>query len=321
MTSPARVDVHAHYFPQSYLDLVEAVGTGQVETRMGRMGSHKHPAGDASARIEAMDKANVGMQVLSIATAGPYVQSEIGATIAARAANEAYAEMVRIAPKRFKAFATLPFPHVNAALAELERSFDQLGMVGVGVATKMGGKSLSDPSFDPVYAELNRRSGVLAVHPIGHSCDSSLLLDTNLTWPLGAPFEDTAAALQLIQTGFIAKFPDIKVIMPHLGGTLPFLVARLDHQQDRFMNGNGTPSALVKTFWYDSVNGHPAALRCACDTFGNDKIVFGTDYPFWKGEAHQLASEYLDRSGLAPEVIAGIANGNVKAIFGTALDA
>jgi predicted TIM-barrel fold metal-dependent hydrolase len=315
-----RIDCHAHYFPGSYLDLVEAIGKNEVETKMGRRGAFRTHAEDASPRIEAMDKGGVAMQILSIATAGPYVQSEIGATICARVANDNYAEMVRLHPTRFKAFACLPLPHVEPALAELTRAFDELGFVGVGVATKMGGRSLADPSFDPVYEELNRRNGVLFVHPIGHSCDSALLDETNLTWPLGAPFEDTAAVLQLLQTGFTRKFPQIKVIMPHLGGTLPFLVHRLDHQRDRFMNGiDALPSELVKTFWYDSVNSHPAALRCSVDTFGADKIVFGTDYPFWNGAAHQNACDYIEHAGLSGDVVAAIADGNARTLFGDLL--
>jgi 6-methylsalicylate decarboxylase len=314
-----RIDVHAHYFPGPYLDLIEALGRGEVETSMGRRSAHATHAADAAPRIEAMDRAGVGMQILSIATGGPYIASEIGAIIGARTANDAYAEMVRLHPRRFKAFACLPFPHVDAALAEMVRAFDELGMIGIGVATKMGGKSLADPSFDPVYAELNRRGGVLFVHPIGHSCDSTLLEETGLTWPLGAPFEDTAAALQLLQTGFVERFPKIKAIMPHLGGTLPFLVHRLDHQQSRFMNGHGVPSVEVKKFWYDSVNGNAAALRCSCDTFGVDRILFGTDYPFWNGAAHQHAAEYIDDAGLSADAVLAISAGNARALFGEVL--
>jgi predicted TIM-barrel fold metal-dependent hydrolase len=314
-----RIDVHAHYFPAPYLDLIDALGRGEVETSMGRRGAKRTHAEDAALRLDAMDRAGVGMQILSIATGGPYIANEIGAIIGARAANDAYAEMVQLYPQRFKAFACLPLPHVDAALAELARAFDELAMIGVGVATMMGGKTLADPAFDPVYEELNRRSGVLFVHPIGHACESTLLQETNLTWPLGAPFEDTAAALQLLQTGFVGRFPKIKVILPHLGGTLPFLVHRLDHQQDRFMNGHGMPSELVKAFWYDSVNGNPASLRCSCDTFGVDRIVFGTDYPFWNGAAHQHASDYLERAGLPAADVQAISEGNARALFGDAL--
>jgi 6-methylsalicylate decarboxylase len=313
------IDVHAHYFPAPYLDLIESVGRDQVETSMGRRSAKKTHAEDAAPRIEAMDEAGVGMQILSIATAGPYVADARDAVKCARAANDAYAEMVRLHPQRFRAFAALPFPHVDAALAEMARAFDDLGMVGIGVATKMGGKSCADPAFDPVYEELNRRGGVLVVHPIGHACDSPLLLSTRLTWPLGAPFEDTVAALQFVQNDFVKRYPKIRAIMPHLGGTLPFLVHRLDHQTHHFMDGQGVPSEMVKQFWYDSVNGNAAALRCACDTFGSDRILFGTDYPFWNGPAHLHASRYIEHAGLTAAAVAAISAGNARALFGATL--
>ena len=107
--------------------------------------------------------------------------------------------------------------------------------------------------------------------------------------------------------------------MPHLGGTLPFLVHRLDHQRDRFMHDDGLPSELVKRFWYDSVNGHAAALRCAIDTFGIGQIVFGTDYPFWNGPAHQHASEYLDHAGLTAAQVDAISEANARDLFGDLL--
>jgi aminocarboxymuconate-semialdehyde decarboxylase len=310
-----RIDVHAHYFPVPYLDLIESVGRGQVETSMGRRSTKPTQGEDAATRIEAMDRAGVGTQILSIATAGPYVLNERDATRCARAANDAYAEMVRRHPQRFKAFAALPFPHVDAALAEMARAFDELGFVGIGVATKMGGKSLADSAFDPVYEELNRRNGVLFIHPIGHACDSPLLESTRLTWPLGAPFEDTVAALEFVQNDFAGRFPNVRAIMPHLGGTLPFLIHRVDHQIHHFMDRPGIPSEIVKKFWYDSVNGNPAALRCACETFGVDRIVFGTDYPFWNGPAHQHASDYIEAAGLSAADIHAISEANARTLF------
>lgn len=311
-----RIDVHAHYFPGPYLDLVEALGPGEVSVANGRRSAKPTAAEDAAIRIAAMDEAGVAMQILSIATAGPYLARERDAVTAARAVNDAYAAIVARFPERFRAFAALPLPHVDAALAELARAFDDLDMIGVGVATKMGGKTLADPAFDPVYEELDRRAGVLFVHPIGHACDSALLESTALTWPLGAPFEDTVAALQLVQSGFLTRFPRIKTIVPHLGGTLPFLGERVDHLAHYFMREDGVPSELVKRFWYDSVNGNPAALRCACDTFGTGRILFGTDYPFWTGDAHRHAAAYIEEAGLPQAAVDAIAAGNARALFG-----
>ena len=311
-----KIDVHAHYFPSDYLDLLETVGRGEVDTTNGRRSSWPSRDADLAARCEAMDQAGVDVQILSIATSGPYLSDAGAASRAARAVNDRYAEVVRSRPHRFAAFAALPLPHVEHALAELGRALDDLGMVGAGVATAMGGKTLDDPAFNPLYAELDRRAAVLFIHPTGGACGSPLLVRSGLAWPLGAPFEDTAAALQLLQSGFARRFPNVRVIVPHLGGTLPFLVARLDHMAERFMPGGGLPSSELKKFWYDTVNGHPAALRCACDTLGAGRLVFGSDYPFWRGEAHQLGAEYLDHAGLAAADLAAIGAGNAAALFG-----
>jgi 6-methylsalicylate decarboxylase len=203
----------------------------------------------------------------------------------------------------------LPMPHVKAALAEIARCLDELDMWGVTMTTSILGTSLADPAFDPIYAELDKRGAVLFLHPAGLACGSPELVETGLTWPLGAPFEDSMAVLELLQSGF-------KTIVPHLGGTLPFLIQRLDHMAQRFMPGKGVPREELRKFWYDTVNGHPPSLRLAIETFGLERIVFGTDWPFWKGEAHQLAADHLDQSGLTAAQIAAIDSGNARALFG-----
>src|ERR1700761_8219303 len=98
-----RIDCHAHYFPGKYLDLIASLKTNEIETSMGRRGAFDSHAQDAAPRIEAMDKAGVEMQILSIATSGPYLQSETDATVCARFVNDSYAEMVELHPDRFRA--------------------------------------------------------------------------------------------------------------------------------------------------------------------------------------------------------------------------
>jgi len=169
----------------------------------------------------------------------------------------------------------------------MTRAFDELGMIGVGVATKMGGKSLADPSFDPVYEELNRRGGVLFVIRSDiraiHRCSRR---PAHLA--AGAPFEDTAAALQLLQNGFVKRFPKIRRscrISRHV------TVSRAPSRSStgRFMNGHGVPSQLVKKFWYDSVNvTRGTALFVRYVRRRPHRVR--TDYPFWSGAAHQHAS-------------------------------
>jgi aminocarboxymuconate-semialdehyde decarboxylase len=263
-----------------------------------------------------MDRAHVDKQILSVAGLAPYLPDEAAAVEGARFVNDLYAELSRTEARRFAAFGVLPMPHVSASLTELARVLDDLGMWGVTVTTSILGTSLADASFDPIYAELDRRGAVLFIHPAGFACGSPDLVANGLTWPLGAPFEDTMAVLELMQAGFTQRFPRIKAIVPHLGGTLPFLTQRLDHMAAFFMPGKGKPSEIARTFWYDTVNAYPPALRLAIGTFGLDRIVFGTDWPYWKGEAHQLAADYLAATGLTPDEIAAIDSGNARALFG-----
>jgi predicted TIM-barrel fold metal-dependent hydrolase len=156
----------------------------------------------------------------------------------------------------------------------------------------------------------------LFVHPTGGGCGSTLLVQTGLNWTLGAVFEDTAAPLQLLQTGFVQRFPNVRVIFSHLGGTLPLLMERLDHMAERFMAGRGRPSEELKKFWYDTANGDPAALRCACETLGVDRLLFGVDYPYLRGEKYRHGYDYIASTGLtAPEQHA-IRAGNAATVLG-----
>jgi 6-methylsalicylate decarboxylase len=312
-----RLDVHAHYFSKEYVALLERHGHDTDHLEPGKRLLHPTREADFTERFAAMDRAHVDKQILSVSGVSPYSLEEKYAVEGAQFVNNEYAALAREMPARFAAFGVLPMPHVKAALAEIARSLDELDMWGVTMTTSILGTSLADPSFDPIYAELDKRGAVLFLHPAGLACGSAELVSTGLTWPLGAPFEDSMAILEMLQSGFTQRFPRVRVIAPHLGGTLPFLIQRLDHMAGRFMAGKGVPREELSKFWYDTVNGYPPSLRLAIDTFGLEKIVFGTDWPFWKGEAHQLAADFIERAGLTAAQMEAIYAGNARALFGS----
>lgn len=314
-----RIDVHAHYFSSEYLELLDRSGGVESTTSPGRRCLWPSPAADVTARFEAMDRAGITLQILSISGVAPYFADRDAAVAGARLANDNYADLVRAHPGRFAAFATLPMPHVDAALSELQRALNDLGAVGVTLSTSILGKSLGDPLFAPVFEELNRRKSVLFVHPAGVACHSPDIMSSGLQWPLGAPFEDTLCAIQLIQAGFQKKYPDLTTILPHLGGTLPMLVHRLDELSRRHVDIELNMYDAVRHFFYDTVNGFPPALRLACDAFGTDRILFGTDYPFWRDDAHQLAMTYVHEIGLSAADTHAIFEGNARSIFAARL--
>ncbi|HEV7928230.1 MAG TPA: amidohydrolase family protein, partial [Verrucomicrobiae bacterium] len=200
---------------------------------------------------------------------------------------------------------------------ETRRALDKLGMVGVTAGTVVLGKSIADPAFDEFFAELNRRKAVLFIHPIGGSLESPLIESTNLVWPVGAPLEDTVCLLQFMQANFPSRFPDIKIIIPHLGGFAPFLAARFDQLKDHFLPDSAmAPSVQAKYFWYDTVNGNPSALRCTKETLGADHLLFGTDYPFWRDDAFKLCVDYIGESGLPASEVENILGGNGQRLLG-----
>jgi aminocarboxymuconate-semialdehyde decarboxylase len=306
-----RIDVHAHYFPAEYLDRLEVYGGSHVTGLIRKMKMDYADFSGLESHLQNMDRANVDLQILSVSGQLPYFEKENDAVDAARLGNDIYARIVQEHPKRFAAFACTPLPHVQASIEETRRALDDLGMAGVTAGTLVLGKTIADPAFDLFFAELNRRKAVLFIHPTGGSLGSQLIESTKLAWPVGAPLEDAVCLLQFMQANFPSRFPDIKIIIPHLGGFAPFLAARLDQLQDHFLPVSAAaPSEQAKYFWYDTVNANPASLRCARETLGADHLLLGTDYPFWRDDAFQLCVDYVGESGLPTKEVENIYSGN-----------
>ena len=244
-----RIDVHAHYFPLEYLDRLDVYGGSHVTGLIRRMKLDSADFSGLEDHLRNMDRSKVDMQILSVSGQLPYFPKESDAVDAARLGNDIYARIVRENSKRFAAFACTPLPHVQASIEETRRALDELGMVGITAGTVVLGKSITDPAFDEFFAELNRRKAVLFIHPTGGALGSQLIESTKLIWPVGAPLEDTVCLLQFMQANFPARFPDIKIILPHLGGFAPFLSARLDQLQDHFLPDSASrPERAGKIF-------------------------------------------------------------------------
>ena len=310
------IDVHAHYFPDEYLDLLKRFGSDATDLARG-LGAGRSQV-ELETRLELMDSAHVQTQILSASPQLPYFEDEGHAVEAARMINDLYADLVRRYPDRFAAFATTPFPHIEASLTEIERALDKLSMVGVTIATSVLGRSLADPAFEPFYAELDRRGAVLYIHPAGVGACSSLITSYGLTWPIGAPIEDTIAVTHLIIKGIPKRYPHLKIINSHLGGALPMLLQRLDNQYRWAVPETPElPSRQGRRMWYDTVGHfHPPALRCAYDSFGADRLVLGTDFPYLSGEWYKRSVTYIKDSGIPREDIRRILDANAASLLG-----
>ena len=263
-----------------------------------------------------MDGSQVERQILSMSAATPYLNDRPGAERAARFLNDEHAALCRSHPARFGFFATLPMPHVDAALEEIRRTFDDLGATGATFTTSINARSLADPAFAAVFAELDRRAAVVFLHPPGFACESPIVAESGLTWPVGAPVEDAVCALQLARAGFPERYPALKIILPHLGGMLPFLRYRLDRGGIRSVAGEELPSVQMRKFWYDTANGEPRSLAHAAEAFGVDRLLFGSDYPYWTDESYAHAVR-LSRTWRVSRThdVAAIRSGNARRLF------
>lgn len=313
-----RIDVHAHYWTDDYLDLLVGLGKADTGTQRG-MGAG---GGDElEARLELMDRAGVEMQVLSASPQLPHSEERRNAVAAARFVNDQYAELVERHPARFRAFAALPMPHVDASIAEMGRALEELGMVGVALNTTVLDRALVEPAFEPIFAELDRRASALFLHPAGNNACSPLIGNHGLTWMVGAPVENTISIMQLITHGIPSRYPNIKIINSHLGGALPMLLQRADNYQWEAPDTPELPSIAARRMWYDTVgHGHVPALRCAIDSLGASQLVLGTDFPFEAGEIFVRAIEYINDPRIDPRDAEAILERNAMALLGITSD-
>jgi aminocarboxymuconate-semialdehyde decarboxylase len=307
------VDMHAHYWPAAYLDALAGLGADVGIERGTGAGAGAELAG----RLALMDDAGIDVQVLSAAPLLPHLSDAAAASRLARMINDEYAELAARHPGRFRFFAALPFPHVDAALRELARAHDELGAVGVTLSTSILGRSPADDAWAPVFAELDRRGSVLYIHPAGCGAGSPLISPFGLTWMIGAPIEDTVSILHLITAGIPSRYPNMKIINSHLGGALPMVFRRLDDQYRWEAPGTPErPTVAARRMWYDTVgHDHIPALRCAAQTLGADRLVLGTDFPYQNGAAFRRAVGYI-RDGLSGEHARMVLSTNAAGLLG-----
>jgi 6-methylsalicylate decarboxylase len=303
------IDVHAHQFPDRYAELMARHGRQLLAVLTGTT---------IDERIQQMDEAQVDMQVLSPSNLMPYLENESDACEAARILNDGYAVLNQRLPHRFKAYASLPLPHVEASLREMERGLDELGMAGVTFGCSILNRSVTDKEFDPLYQEMNRRRAVLFFHPMVNGICSPLITDFGLEGAAGTTIEDTVVVLQMVVRQIPHRYPGIKMIVPHLGGSIPMLLNRMDNQVAA-MNRDlpEKPSVTARRFWYDTVgHGSHAALRCACEAFGPEHLVTGSDYPVLLAyETYAKTFSFIPDAGLGDPVADQILHQNARKLF------
>jgi len=314
-------DVHAHYIPKNFSDFMGDRFPPRVGVR-GKVGIARHPVSDAQedirGRIELMDRAGVGKQILS-PHRPPYLPDEAECIKAVKMLNDGYADLAQRYPQRIASYVMLPLPHIDAALREMERGLDQLGCVGVNLHISCLERSVAETEFEPIYQEMNRRRVVLFVHPSVTGIFSPMINDYGYTASVGTSLEDAVFVLHMIARQIPHRYPNIKFIVPHLGGPIPMLLNRLDKQGVRaHPNLPELPSVTAKRFWYNTVcYGSKAALCCALEAFGPDHLVTGSDYPVLQDyEDYKETFAFIERLGLSQAVVDRILHHNAQEVFG-----
>lgn len=315
-----RIDVHAHYYPPALYDLLARVAGVQRSrgTQLTRGFSLHIPLDE---QLELMTVAGIDCMVLSLGNTPPYFEDRGVAASVALGANDLYVDLHMRHPSRFHAFVGLPLPHVDAALHELDRALTLPGVVGVGLGCSVLGRPLDEPAFDPLFEELNRRGTPVFIHPVGVGGGLNSE-DFGLTWMIGSRFEDTIAMARLILSGLTLRYPNIRFIIPHLGGTMALFLQRMDNVAERqgWREQHGPdvmPSDLARQFWFDTVNEQHSALRCACETFGAQRILLGTDWPMLPPDKLKHFVDYVAEA-LPAEDAQAILDRNAAALLGIA---
>ena len=276
MTVANMIDVHFHLIPQFFREAVYAAGTGPA---IGR-----YPDWTPELALALMDKHGIALSMLSLGQPGVGFLPSDKATAMARRCNDYSAELIAQQPKRFGCFGLLPMHDIDTALIEARYCLETLGFEGISLFASYGDKFLGDAAFDPLLAYLDERLAVVHIHPSLHP--SSRALD--LPWPgfmIEYPFDTTRGAVNLVFSGALERFPNIRFILSHAGGTLPYLAWRLSVAPmiDKRLTQRTREQIFAgfKSFWYDNaLASGRAPMGALAQIAAPDRIVFGSDWPF-----------------------------------------
>ncbi len=287
------VDVHAHFLPDFYVAAAKAAGSLRPD------GMPAWPVWTADRHLRLMDKHGIDRSVLSISSPGVHFHNAATATDLAQRVNNHGAEVSARRPDRFGHFASLPMPDVQGALVELARALDVLGSDGLAVESNTHGVYLGDPRYEPLWTEVDRRSAIVFVHPTSPPNWQDVALGRPRPM-LEFLFDSARTASDLIFSGVLSRYRNIRWIFTHGGGVLPLVADRIDLFRTSFLGGDDPPDTtgptgtdLLSGVWYDLAGTpFPHQVPALVAAFGSRKVLYGSDYCFTPeaGVATQLAA-------------------------------
>jgi predicted TIM-barrel fold metal-dependent hydrolase len=308
---PNRIDVHHHILPPSYMlrarDQILAISDRDHSALLNWM-----PA----TAVEEMDKNGIATAITSLGLPGVWFEGAKSARSLARACNEYAAQMVRDYPGRFGLFAALPLPDREGSLREIAYALDVLRADGIALVSSYDNEWPGDPTFAPVFEELNRRKTVAFIHPTVPGCCGHLMPGIPAS-TMEFLFDTTRAITSLLVNGTLSRFPDIRFIFCHAGGTMPMLAARTNafvqrHKEVADRLPNGVPYELKKLY-YDVANStNPSSMAALMNLVPTSQMLFGSDFPYVPAA---VTADGLDHFGLSASDLQAANHENALRLF------
>jgi predicted TIM-barrel fold metal-dependent hydrolase len=310
MTLPGRIDVHAHYLPETYRAALLDHGHGQPD------GFPQIPEWSAEEHVAMMDRLGIAMSLLSISSPGVHLGNAAATVDLARQVNEAGRRAVVDHPERFALLASLPLPDIDATMAEIAHCCDRLDVAGFTLLTNVGGTYLGDTAFDPVFCELHQRGARLFIHPTSPACWEY----TSLGRPrpmLEFLFDTTRAVVDLVLNGTVARYPGIEFLIPHAGATLPMVADRV-HVFSQLLAVDPAVDVLrdLGRLHFDLAGFPlPRQLNALLTLTTLEHLHYGSDYPFTPEFAVAMTGERLAVAGDPPGSLLGALRANTERLF------
>ncbi len=266
-------------------------------------------------QLEQLEACGVDVLISSMGTLGVEELPVEEAVELAMALNAERGEAQTTHAGRFYGLAVLPMQDTDAALMTLDHAIDDCGLVGVCIGSNIGGQPISSDHCRPVYARMAELGAPLFIHP-ARTIMEDRLRRNGYEYSIGFMVDTSLAALDLVFAGILDEVPDLEVVHPHLGGVLPYLAQRIDHEYAQpWALGKELerpPSAYLPRFYTDTISRNPGALKLARAVYGIERLLFGSDYPYWPPrEAVEFLKEQLDQADLA-----AVFEGNARRLLG-----
>jgi aminocarboxymuconate-semialdehyde decarboxylase len=320
------VDIHAHYFPRAFLELMASNGSrfGYGAEITDSNVTLKSPSRtvvlpskfvDLELRLADMDRQGISVQALSLTAPMIYwADGDLSHRLAA-AWNDAAIAAHRGQPDRFVALVTLPMLSEKHALDELDRVGRLPGVRGVYLGTNIDNHDLDDPQFAAIFARIDELGLPIFLHPL-QTIVGERMQDYYLSNLLGNPIDTAIAACHLIFGGVLDRHPNLQVTLPHAGGALPILIGRIDRGwkvRPEAKNLPRAPSSYLRQFHYDTIAHSKPILQFVISQVGADRIMIGSDYCFDMG--YEQPVEIVDELDLTADARAMILGGTAAKLL------